>query len=57
MADRQAQQSAAVVTGATSGIGRVIALHLARQGIWVAGIGRNAAALAELEAKASDLSG
>src|SRR3954466_748307 len=57
MPDRQPKQSAAVVTGATSGIGRVIALHLARRGMRVAGIGRDPAALAALEADAADLGG
>jgi len=57
MADVQVKQSTAVVTGATSGIGRVIALHLVRQGLKVAGIGRDRAALAALEAEAAELSG
>src|SRR3954451_20345362 len=57
MVDGQPQQSAALATGATSGIGRVIALHLARRGMRVAGLGRNPAALATLEADAADLGG
>jgi len=38
------------VTGATSGVGRRLALHLASDGTRVAGLGRNTSALAELEA-------
>src|SRR3954464_12514907 len=57
MADGQPQESAALVTGATAGIGRLISLHLARRGMRVAGFGRNPAALASLEADAADLSG
>ena len=42
-------KGSALVTGATSGVGRVVALHLASQGMRVAGLGRDTAALAELE--------
>ncbi len=41
----------AVVTGATSGIGRALAIALARRGDTVVGIGRNPARLADLEAE------
>jgi NAD(P)-dependent dehydrogenase (short-subunit alcohol dehydrogenase family) len=41
----------AVVTGATSGIGRATALGMASEGATVAALGRNADALAELEAE------
>lgn len=37
----------AVVTGASSGIGRAIAVALSREGVRVWGVGRNSAALAE----------
>jgi len=47
MLDKQSQGSA-VVTGATSGVGRVLALHLASEGMRVTGLGRDTAALAEL---------
>lgn len=49
--------SAALVTGATSGIGRAVALRLVRHGSQVAGVGRSAAALTELEADTADLDG
>ncbi|MBL4813355.1 MAG: SDR family oxidoreductase [Rhodobacteraceae bacterium] len=39
-----------VVTGATSGIGRAMALELARRGCTVVGVGRNAERLAQLRA-------
>jgi len=48
MPDAQSQGSA-VVTGATSGVGRVLALHLASQGMRVVGLGRDTAALAKLQ--------
>jgi NAD(P)-dependent dehydrogenase (short-subunit alcohol dehydrogenase family) len=44
----------AVVTGATSGIGRLIALHLAGRGMKVVGVGRAAVSLAESQEEASD---
>ncbi len=44
--------SVAVVTGASSGVGRAIALALARQGAEVCAIGRNSNALAETVAAA-----
>ena len=43
-------QPLTLVTGATSGIGRATALLLAREGRPVAAVGRNTAALAELDA-------
>lgn len=57
MDDVQPPRSTAVVTGATSGIGRMITRHLAGHGSVVAGLGRDTAALAALEADATDLSG
>lgn len=47
----------ALVTGATSGIGREIALQLARDGWRVAATGRNAARLVEIAALSDDLDG
>lgn len=41
---------AAVVTGATSGIGRAVAGQLAKQGVWVIGIGRSPERCREAEA-------
>lgn len=46
------QQQIILVTGATSGIGRHAALHLARRGHHVIGTGRRVAALQSLEAEA-----
>ena len=47
----------AVVTGATSGIGRAAALAFARGGAHVAAVGRDAAALAEVMAESRDAGG
>lgn len=46
----------AVVTGASSGLGRQLALDLARRGATVVGLARRAALLAELEAELSGAS-
>ncbi len=43
-------QPCAIVTGATSGIGRATAMRLAQEGLAVVAVGRNAGALAEIEA-------
>jgi 3-oxoacyl-[acyl-carrier protein] reductase len=47
----------AVVTGASKGIGRAIAMELAREGVNVAAAARSTAKLAELEAEADGLAG
>ena len=47
----------ALITGASSGIGRETALALLRAGIQVAGLARNTERLAQLEAAASELPG
>ncbi|HKE20666.1 MAG TPA: glucose 1-dehydrogenase [Kofleriaceae bacterium] len=44
-------QPCAIVTGATSGIGRAAALRLAQEGLAVVAVGRNRAALDEIEAQ------
>jgi short-subunit dehydrogenase len=48
---------AVVVTGASSGIGRALALRAARAGMCVIGVGRDAARLASLEAEAAQTPG
>ncbi len=53
----QPQDGAAWVTGASSGLGRGVALELARRGFTVFATARRAAALAALEAEAAGLSG
>lgn len=47
----------AVVTGATSGIGRAVALDLARRGLHVLGVGRSESKARSLEAESADLAG
>lgn len=47
----------AIVTGATSGIGRATALRLAKENARVAAVGRNAAALAELKNEIEEAGG
>ncbi|MCR8549092.1 SDR family oxidoreductase [Salipiger sp. P9] len=48
------QDGIAIVTGAGSGLGRALALELARQGFTVVGTGRRAAALEETRAEAPE---
>lgn len=43
----------AVVTGSTGGVGRAVALHLAKEGYTVCGLGRNKEKLATLEREAT----
>jgi NAD(P)-dependent dehydrogenase (short-subunit alcohol dehydrogenase family) len=50
-------QPCAIVTGATSGIGRAAALRLARDGLAVVAVGRDAAALDQVEAALSEAGG
>jgi short-subunit dehydrogenase len=50
-------QKVALVTGASSGIGRATALAFARQGIHVAGVARRTDRLAEIEAEIAPLPG
>jgi len=47
----------AVITGAGSGIGRAVAIHLARAGYQVALAGRRIDALEETKKEAGDLAG
>jgi NAD(P)-dependent dehydrogenase (short-subunit alcohol dehydrogenase family) len=47
----------AVVTGASSGIGRQVALHLSRRGAAVAAVARTGAALTDLQAEAARAGG
>jgi NAD(P)-dependent dehydrogenase (short-subunit alcohol dehydrogenase family) len=50
-------QPCAIVTGASSGIGRAAALRLAREGLAIVAVGRDAAALDQLEAALSEAGG
>jgi len=52
-----ASRPCAIVTGATSGIGRAAALRLAGDGFAVVAVGRNTAALSEIEAAIAQQSG
>ena len=51
------QQKVAIVTGASSGIGRATALKLAGEGITVSAVGRNEGELANLREQGRDLPG
>ncbi len=55
MANRKLENARAIVTGATSGIGRAISLELARQGVRVVATGRRAERLADLQAEVETL--
>lgn len=57
MSKRPIQNCRALITGASSGIGRAVALELARQGAKVVAVARRAERLAELASQASSLSG
>lgn len=49
--DERLRQGVAVVTGASAGLGRALALELAAQGMTVAAVGRDANALADVAAE------
>jgi short-subunit dehydrogenase len=53
--DRVMKKTIVLITGATAGIGRHAALHLAKKGLWVIATGRKRAALDELLAEAKGL--
>ena len=57
MTERDFRGKSAVVTGATSGIGRAIALRMAQLGATVHALGRDASAMAELTRAAVGTSG